>query len=109
VSRTARDETVEDEIGKNTQNEGHKKDRPPPPADGEPKDQKQKRRDNEKDHGCWAGPATITSHQSTVNVRVRVSVWSAVKGFTSLLQAAIAELQLSPHTLARNSTGNSRK
>ena len=52
VLRTARDETVEDEIGKDTQNEGHKEDGPPAPGDGQPKDQKQDRRDNEKYHGC---------------------------------------------------------
>ena len=67
-SRTARDETVEDEIGKNTQNEGDKKDRPPAPADGQPKDQEQERRENKKDHGCWARPLSITSHQSTAGV-----------------------------------------
>jgi hypothetical protein len=52
VLRTARDETVEDEIGKDTQNEGHEEDGPPAPGDGQPKDEKQERRDNEKDHGC---------------------------------------------------------
>jgi hypothetical protein len=70
--RAARDETVEDEIGENTQDDGNEKDRPPAPADGQTKDQKQKRRENEKDHGCWARPASITSHQSRVDMRTGV-------------------------------------
>ena len=52
VLRTARDETVEDEVGNDTQNEGHKEDRPPSPTDGEPKNQEEERRENEKYHGC---------------------------------------------------------
>jgi hypothetical protein len=76
VLRTARDETVEDEIGKNTQNEGDKKDRPPAPADGQPKDQEQERRENEKDHGCRARPASITSHQSIGDSACRFDVVS---------------------------------
>lgn len=49
--RTARNETVEGELGKDTQNEGHKEDGPPAPGDGQPKDQKHERRENEKYHG----------------------------------------------------------
>ena len=52
MSRTAGDKTVENEIGNDTQNEGHKEDRPPTPADGQPKDQKHERCENEKYHGC---------------------------------------------------------
>jgi hypothetical protein len=74
VLRAARDETIEDEIGENTQNEGHEKDRPPAPVEGQPKDQKQKRRENEKDHGRDRPPL----HHTSVDPGVRVSVRSAL-------------------------------
>jgi hypothetical protein len=51
VLSPTRDETIEDEIGNDTQDERDKEHRSPAPADRQPKDQKQQRSENEKYHG----------------------------------------------------------